>query len=142
MYLLSLKDKLGGFKLEEIDKYIEFASGNVELTAALLNYKNKYFTPEYVDAVESDKIEKELGFKERTAAEWKKIFAYEVNDGEVTITAYKGNDIDVIVPDTICKKPVTAIADMAFSPERPSVSAFRTSSSSTGTCRRQASVYK
>ena len=119
LYLLSVKDAKGGFKLEEIDKYIELALENVELTAALLEYKNKYFTPEHIDAVESDKIEKELGFKERTAAEWKKIFGYEVKDGEVTITAYKGSDVDIIIPETICKKPVTAIADMAFSPEKP-----------------------
>ena len=119
LYLLSVKDNLGGFKLEEIDKYIELALENIELTAALLEYKNKYFTPEQIEDIETDKIEKELGFRERTAAEWKKIFGYEVKDGEVTITAYKGSDIDVIVPVTICKKPVTAIADMAFSPCKP-----------------------
>ena len=43
-------------------------------------------------------------------------FSYEVKDGEVTITAYKGSELDVIIPETISKKPVTAIADMAFSP--------------------------
>ena len=119
LYLLSVKDKLGGFKLEEIDKYLELALENVELTAALLEYKNKYFTTEQIEEIETDRMEKELGFKERTAAEWKKIFGYEVKDGEVTITSYKGSDLDVIIPETICKKPVTAIADMAFSPCKP-----------------------
>ncbi len=119
LYLLSVKDSLGGFKLDEIDKYIELALNDVELTAAALEYKNKYFTSEQVEAIEADKIDKELGFKERTAAEWKKVFAYEVKDGEVTITAYKGSDLDVIVPDSICGKPVTAIGDMAFSSCKP-----------------------
>ena len=119
LYLLSLKDAKSGFKLEEIDKYIELSLENTVLTVATLEYKNKYFTAEQVEAIENDKIEKELGFKERTAAEWKKIFAYEIKDGEVTITAYKGSDLDVIVPDSICGKPVTAIGDMAFSPNKP-----------------------
>ena len=121
LYLLSVKDSLGGFKLDEIDKYIELAFGDVELTAAALEYKNKYFSSEQVEAIENDKVDKELGFKERTAADWKKIYAYEVKDGEVTITAYKGGDIDVIVPDSICGKPVTAIGDMAFSPCKPRI---------------------
>ena len=36
-------------------------------------------------------------------------------------TCYQGGtfDVDIIIPETICKKPVTAIADMAFSPEKP-----------------------
>ncbi len=119
LYLLSVKDSLGGFKLEEIDKYIELSLNDVELTSATLEYKNKYFTSEQVQAAETDKIDKELGFKERTAADWKKIYAYEIKDGEVTITAYKGSDLDVIVPDSICGKPVTAIGDMAFSLNKP-----------------------
>ena len=69
--------------------------------------------------IENDRMEKELGFKERTAAEWKKIFDYEETDGKITLTAYKGNEVDIIIPETICGKPVTAIGDMAFSPSKP-----------------------
>ena len=44
LYMLSLKDTMNGFQLEEADKYLEIAQGNVILTAALLEYKHKYFS--------------------------------------------------------------------------------------------------
>ena len=121
-YLLKIKDSKGGFKIDEIDKYLELAKEDTELTALLLNYKNKYFTSSQIEQIETDRMDKELGFKERTAAEWKKIFGYEINDGEITITSYKGSDTDIIIPETICGKPVTAIGNMAFSPIKPRTS--------------------
>lgn len=43
-------------------------------------------------------------------------FEYTVSEetGEVTITQYKGSDTDVVIPDTIEGKTVTAIGDRAF----------------------------
>ena len=41
-------------------------------------------------------------------------FKYEVDDGKVTITRYKGNGGDVVVPDTIDGRPVVAIGVSAF----------------------------
>ena len=39
-----------------------------------------------------------------------------MENGEITITAYKGEKLDVIVPDTMCGKPVVKIDYYAFSP--------------------------
>ena len=41
-------------------------------------------------------------------------FIYEVLDGEVTITAYVGNDVVVVIPSSIGGAPVTVIGDGAF----------------------------
>ena len=41
-------------------------------------------------------------------------FTYEVTDDGVTVTAYTGGDIVVVIPDTIEDKPVTAIGEKAF----------------------------
>lgn len=41
-------------------------------------------------------------------------FKYEVADGKVTITRYKGIGGDVVIPDTIDGRPVTIIGAYAF----------------------------
>ena len=62
-----------------------------------------------------DKIEKALGIKERTIADWKKLFTFITTDGEITIKSYKGTDPIVAVPEFIGKNPVTAIDKADFS---------------------------
>lgn len=41
-------------------------------------------------------------------------FEYHIVDGKCTIDGYKGEDTDIVIPDTIKYKPVCAIADEAF----------------------------
>lgn len=41
-------------------------------------------------------------------------FEYFERDGEITITNFTGSDLDVVIPDEIAGKPVTAIGDKAF----------------------------
>ena len=41
-------------------------------------------------------------------------FAYEIKDGKVTVTAYKGNDKTVTVPESIEGLPVTHVGEGAF----------------------------
>lgn len=42
-------------------------------------------------------------------------FEYEFNDGTVTITGYRGTDLEIVIPDTIEERPVTVIGEKAFS---------------------------
>jgi len=44
----------------------------------------------------------------------KSLYEYEINDGEVTITKYIGNETDVDIPSEIEGFPVTAIGEKAF----------------------------
>ena len=41
-------------------------------------------------------------------------FSYEMADGEVMITGYRGTDLEIYIPSTINDRPVTKIADEAF----------------------------
>lgn len=48
-------------------------------------------------------------------------FTFEINEaGGVTITGYTGSDADLVVPDTLDGRPVTAIAERAFEGESES----------------------
>ena len=117
-YLLDLKEKTSNFTLDEISKYLEMFAGNVELTAMVLEIKKRHFTDEKVDKIEKDKLEKELGIKGRTLTEWKKIYTLENDDknGGYLLKSYKDENKEIIIPDTIGKKKVTAIGEYCFSP--------------------------
>ena len=113
-WLLALKDGTSGFTLSELDDFIEASEGRSVTTAHILEYRNRHFATEEIEEYETDKREKELGIKERTEADWRKIFDFTLKYGEVIIDGYKGRKTEVIIPDMICGKPVTAIADNAF----------------------------
>lgn len=53
-----------------------------------------------------------------TVAELNKLWSYSVNDDKtLTITSYKGTDTDVVIPEKIGRRTVTAIDSHAFDPE-------------------------
>lgn len=110
-------------RIDEVEILLDKVQGNPEASAILLDYRNRNFTEDFLEKYENDKLQKELGLKERTAAEWRKIFRLG-SDGEggYIILGYKGKDVDVEIPEKIGKKPVTAIADMAFSLKEPYIS--------------------
>ncbi|MBP1548053.1 MAG: leucine-rich repeat protein [Oscillospiraceae bacterium] len=117
IYLLKLYENIGKVKLEDLDNYFDKVNGDTELTALILDIKNKYFTADDVEKMEMDKIEKDMGLKERTLTEWKKTYTLaDDGNGGYIIRGYKGEETDIIVPDVIAKKKVTAIDEYAFSP--------------------------
>ena len=111
--LFSLYKKI---KLDELNSYIEKAEKSVAIKAFLLDYKEKNYSVKKHEEHATDKIEKELGLKELTVADWKKTFVFEKNKlGDIIIKGYKGADSDVVVPDIIGKNKVVAIGEYAFS---------------------------
>lgn len=118
--LFSLYKKI---PLEELDRYISCSSESPEVMAFLLSYKSEHYTAAEQDDFETDKLEKELGFRERTPAEWNKLYKYEIyqaaDDSEeyICINGYKGEEELVIVPDKICGITVKQIGDLAFCPQ-------------------------
>lgn len=104
--------------MEEIDSYIDCAQKkkepNVEVIALLMEYKSKYYSPKDIDNIEKAKQDMDLGIKERSVAEWRKIFKCTIQNGCVTITEYRGTDVDIIIPEKIGKNTVTAIGFGAF----------------------------
>ena len=113
-YICSLYDRT---PIEELDTYIEKAEEAPMIRAFLLNYKTENYSVNDLDKLENDKLEKELGIKERTLADWKKIYTLVKEDGKnYAITKYKGNEPNIIVPNQIGKTRVIAIGERAFSP--------------------------
>ena len=104
--------------IDDVKKLENLIDSNVEIYALLLDYKNKNFSSDFVDKHTNDKIEKEIGIKERTLTEWKKIYTLEDDDknGGYILKSYKDENKEIIIPDTIGKKKVTAIGEYCFSP--------------------------
>ncbi len=99
--------------LEQIDKAIEYAGDNLEVRARLMDYKNSCFT----SSDEEKLMMRELCKDPFSITEMKKTWGYTVNeDDTVTIKSYKGDGGDVVIPSTIGKRKVSAIAAKAFYP--------------------------
>ena len=68
---------------------LEIAERNNEplpvVTAYLLDYKNMHFNRNQIEKAAEDKIEKELGIKERTVSEWRRVFKFSIRNGMAVI---------------------------------------------------------
>lgn len=102
---LKLVDKVS---LDVLDRYIADSGeiGAADISAVLLNYKNKNYTTGEVDQIEEERTEKALGFKEYTVADWKRIFKITNFYGDVIISGYKGALQAVTIPAKIGKNRV------------------------------------
>ena len=111
-YVLSL-NKIPS--LEEIDRYINITNSAPNITAFLLDYKNRNYSSKKQEKFAGKKVEKELGIKEKTLSDWKKVFLFEKSGEELIIKNYKGTDEIVIIPESIGDNKITQIAKHAFS---------------------------
>jgi hypothetical protein len=97
--LLSLIKKQ---ETEEIDRYIGMAENNAEIRTMLLEYKNRLYPAETLEKMEEIQTEKDFGIREKTLADYKKIFSIKKQDGVYVITNYKGDsDKAVNIPAAI-----------------------------------------
>ena len=88
-------------------------TGNTEATAILMNYGNANISKK--DREKKEKADADKAMKAPSASKIKKDWRYKVlEDGTLGITSYNGSDKDVVVPETIEGKPVTAICWYAF----------------------------
>lgn len=102
------------------DEMIEYATDNdkTECVAFLLDFKNR--TADL--AAEHERAEKKanivLNAAPNSVIALKQIWRYKKNeDGNITITGYKGRQTAVVVPEKIGKSKVTVIGETAFSPK-------------------------
>ena len=95
--------------VDTVDRYIADSTeaGAAAVSAVLLEYKNQKFSIADVTKAAEIKTEKELGFKEYTVADWRKIFKFTVSDGNAIINGYKGDSEAVTIPARIGKNRVT-----------------------------------
>ena len=97
-----------------VDEYIERASDFAQMTAFLLEYKNTGYSEEELEAAENERFEKELGLREFSESEWRRVFEFTVSGGAATITGYLGTEPFVEIPAYIGEFPVTKIGRQAF----------------------------
>lgn len=94
-------------------------AGRHELTAWLLEYRKNTFPDAFVEEVEQDRLDKELGLLEQNEYDWLKLFSFVYEEDGVHIDRYKGTDPFVFIPDAIDGKPVTSVAIRNFFGEEP-----------------------
>ncbi|MBQ8944748.1 MAG: leucine-rich repeat protein [Clostridia bacterium] len=97
-----------------IDEYIERAARYAQMTAFLLEYKNTRYSAQELDSAENERFEKELGLREMSEQEWRRIFEFTVSGGTVTITNYLGTEKALEIPAFIGGLPVAEIGRQAF----------------------------
>ena len=101
--MLSLISKMSP---DEIDMYIGKSENNPEIRSMLLNYKNKLYPPEILEKMDEIQTEKDFGLREKTLADYKKIFSIKKENGIYVITKYKGTCSAVTIPAQIRGIPV------------------------------------
>ena len=105
--------------LEDTKELIKLSAEKslVEVSALLLDYQNNNFTEDEV----IDSTIKELSVDPTSASYLRKFWNFKtLGDGKVSISNYKGKELNVIVPSFIGKNKVTEIGDCAFAPHHVS----------------------
>lgn len=101
------------------DAMIQYAtdSNKTEITAWLLDFKNKNFDLAAEREKADKKAERELNAAPDSVTALKQIWCFKKQgDGSLIITGYKGHQTEVVVPEKIGKDTVTAIGNAAFCP--------------------------
>lgn len=118
---LAIAADYGWLKLpRKRDELIQYASdnGKTESLAWLLDFKNRTADLASEREKAEKKIERELNADPNSITELKKIWKFEKReDNTVTITGYKGNRTEIVVPEKIGEDTVAAIGEYAFSPD-------------------------
>ena len=111
-----LLEKATKINLADLDDILENLKdkASAEVTSIFLDYKRNNYTNEELEKYECDRLEKELGLKERTIAEWTKIFKIRSGEDTASINKYKGKDSCVEIPENIGKYKVVEIDNCTF----------------------------
>ena len=99
-----------------LDRYIKAAkdANNTEAEAVLLEYLHRHYSEQDLARMEEEERKKALGEFPMTLADWRKEFKIIIQDGEATITGYKGEKEDLVIPAMVGKYRVSAIGREAF----------------------------
>lgn len=97
--------------LDFLEELIEMSvqSKKASITAMLLQYKDKQYSPARTEQAHQRRMEMELGVREPSITEWHRMFVFHEEDGKIVITGCKRVSPVVAVPASIGGKPVTVI---------------------------------
>ncbi len=112
-----LLEKSPKIELASLNDIINHVSrlGSIEANSVLLDYKNKHFTKEEEQRLEAMELDKSLGLRKMSIADYKRLFRYQEKNGKIIINGLKSNVPHVEIPEAIGGKTVTEIGDYAFS---------------------------
>ena len=101
--------------LEEAEQLME-STDDAESKAIFLEYVNSFPNTERekIEKKEQDDLEKALGFRPYTAADYRKMFTIHPDGDCFDIVRYKGNDSSVMIPEFIGRKHIRSIREGAF----------------------------
>ena len=101
---------------DALDRYIKAAkdANNTEAEAVLLEYLHRHYSEQDLARMEEEERKKALGEFPMTLADWRKVYKITIHGGEATITGYKGEKEDLVIPAMVGKYRVSAIGREAF----------------------------
>ncbi|MBQ9082060.1 MAG: leucine-rich repeat protein, partial [Clostridia bacterium] len=112
-YATQGKITVANFEPEYLNPALE--AGASECIAFLMDWKARHISEEEAARYEERKLERELMKDPFNAGDMKKLWDYRTReDGTVMITAYKGEETDIVVPMRIGRRSVTAVGEHAF----------------------------
>ena len=120
--VLSLKKTL---PLQVLDEYIALSRTSPATQAVLVAYKNARYSPTAIEEIEADANALALGMRQRTDAEWKEILTLKKSGDGWLLTSWRGDDVDLVLPDTVDGKPIVAIGQDAFTPLQKNTAAVK-----------------
>lgn len=104
------------FSPKEADELLEAVKSAPNIRMFLLNWKLEHFSPEQQEKLMRRQEEIELGIRKRTVAEWKELWDWaKMEDGNIQLRKYKGNEESPSIPEIIGKTKVSGIMGDAFS---------------------------
>ncbi len=97
--------------LDFLEELIEMSvqAQKASITAMLLQYKDKQYSLARTELAHQRRMEMELGIREPSITEWRRMFVFHEEDGEIVITGCKKIGSVVAVPASIGGMPVTVI---------------------------------
>ncbi len=95
--------------LDALERLLAAADAARECKAYLMDLKSDRYSADTIEAVRTVQMEKEIGIREKTVADWKKVFTF-VNDGDgVCINGCKSSEDTVVIPEKIGNRFVTSV---------------------------------
>ncbi len=89
--------------LDDVNQYLEYYTklDNTQITAILLNYKDKKFSKKQVDTLKERNELVDIGLELPTFTELRKLWTISKVEGNIRISGYKGEDKNAVIPKTL-----------------------------------------
>lgn len=99
--------------LQILEEMLELVKDSPEHVSALIEYRHRNYTPEEVSRIEEARIRRALE-EDDTDTDWTRLFRISMRSDGVEIVKYLGTERELLLPNEICKKPVTAVSPDVF----------------------------